>query len=440
MRDNLLYCGMGDGLMILEISDPATLTQVSRLRFPGEAITGVVWRDGRLHLSAWTTTYTSGSYRIVDVSDPAAPIVTGTYPIEAIARGVDIQDSLALVAVGESIGGFDALLILDIADTGNIVLLDSVPTDNGLIRVSVRGDHAYATGFGGLHTIDISDPSDATLRSQFSPDIDHLPLDLDLRENDSLIYIADLCSIFPAYVSAFSVYNVADPENPSLWGRYPLFGYVADVKIKDNYAFVSNGSCGVQVFDITDPTSPDSIGQYQTPSDWVNSVQSFAGRLAIQGDLLFFADIGPYVTDDTEAYKCYPTVPEPGDPSPGDLIILDISNPTEPTLVSHYTPDSLPTDVDDDTPGGLPASFALHQNYPNPFNPTTTVRFDLPRRSEIVLTVYNLLGQEVSRKVETRSAGHHTLELDLKDQPSGVYLYKLQANDFSETRKMLLLK
>ncbi|MCP4566610.1 MAG: hypothetical protein GY841_03390, partial [FCB group bacterium] len=171
-----------------------------------------------------------------------------------------------------------------------------------------------------------------------------------------------------------------------------------------------NGSCGVQAFDISDPTAPDRIGSYQTPSDWDNSVMSFAGRLAVQGDLLFLADIGPYVTDDMEAYICDPTVPEPGDPSPGDLIILDISNPAEPTLVSHYTPSSIPTDVDDDALDGLPASFALHQNYPNPFNPTTTVRFDLPRRSEIVLTVYNLLGQEITRKVETRSAGHHTLE------------------------------
>ncbi|MCP4548485.1 MAG: T9SS type A sorting domain-containing protein [bacterium] len=167
---------------------------------------------------------------------------------------------------------------------------------------------------------------------------------------------------------------------------------------------------------------------------------SFAGRLAVQGDLLFLADIGPYVTDDTEGYKCYPSVPEPGDPSPGDLIILDISNPAEPTLVSHYTPDSLPTDVDDDDPDALPTSFALHQNYPNPFNPTTTIRFDLPRRSEIVLSVYNLLGQEISRQVQIRPAGSHTIELNMGDQSSGVYLYKLQTDDFSETRKMLLLK
>ncbi|MCP4548078.1 MAG: T9SS type A sorting domain-containing protein, partial [bacterium] len=250
---------------------------------------------------------------------------------------------------------------------------------------------------------------------------------------DSLLYIADLGSIWPVYSSAFSVYNVADPVNPSLWGRFVLVAYVADVKVHGDYAYVSNGSCGLQVFDISDPTAPDSVGRYLAPSDWVNGVQSFAGRTAIQGDLLFLADIGPGMIG-AEATGCYPTVPEPGDPSPGDLIILDISNPTQPTLVSHYTPDSLPTDVDEDEPDGLPASFALHQNYPNPFNPMTTVRFDLPRRSEIVLTVYNLLGQEISRKVETRSAGHHTLELDLKDQPSGVYLYKLQANDFSETR------
>jgi len=276
--------------------------------------------------------------------------------------------------------------------------------------------------------------------SEFIYDYDHLTWGLDLREDDSLIYVADLGSIWPVYWSAFSVYNVADPENPSLWGRYPLVAHVADVKVQGDYAYVSQGSCGLEVFNISDPTAPDSVGRYQAPSDWVDYVRSFAGCTAIQGDLLLLADIGPYSIG-AEANICYPTRPEPGDPSPGDLIILDISTPAEPTLVGHFSPSSIPTDVDDDdTPDALPTSFALHQNYPNPFNPTTTVAFDLPRRSEIVLTVYNLLGQEVSRIAQTRSAGSHTIELDLKNQPSGVYLYKLQAGDYTETKKMLLLK
>ncbi len=441
VRDNLVYCGMGDGLLILDISYSSEPVFVSRLFFPDELVRDLKLRNQCVYITAdaITTPYSESTFRIVNISDPSAPFIEGSYPIASAVFGLDVTDSLVCLASVVQTGGFDGMFILNIAAPDNIVLLDSIATDNWPYRVRVRDNYAFVTG-GYLDVIDISDPTEATILSQFWPDINHQPLDLDLRENDSLLYIADLCSIWPAYWSAFSVYNVADPENPLLWGRYPLFGYVMDVKIKDDYAFVSNGSCGVQVFDISDPTAPDLVGNYQTSSDWANSVQSFAGRLAIQGDLLFLADIGPYMIDQ-EANMCYPTVPEPGDPSPGDLIILDISDPTEPTLVSHFTPSSIPTDVEDeDDPDALPASFALHQNYPNPFNPTTTVRFDLPRRSEIVLTVYNLLGQEITRLSQTRPAGSHTIELDLKDQSSGVYLYKLQAGAFSETRKMLLLK
>ncbi len=441
MRDTLVYCCMRSGLLILDISDPTLPEFVSRLYLQEELSTDLKLQGQYVYLSTCSTTFTNGTLRIVDIADPATPYPVGNYPIASSTSGLDVVDSLAFVVMGESIGGFNAMFILNIVNPGTIVLVDSVPMSNVPDRVRVRGDYAYVTGSGGLCTIDISDPSDATLVSQFSPDIfEFMPTDLDLREDDSLLYIADLSSIWPAYWSAFSVYNVADPENPSLWGRFPLVAYVADVKVQGDYAYVSQGSCGLEVFDISDPTAPDSVGRYQTPSDWVNSIQSFAGRTAIQGDLLLLADIGPGMIG-AEANSCYPSVPEPGDPSPGDLIILDISDPTEPTLVSHYTPDSLPTDVDDeDAPDALPASFALRQNYPNPFNPSTSVGFDLPRRSEIVLTVYNLLGQEITRLVQTRPAGSHTIELDLKDQPSGVYLYKLQAGAFSETRKMLLLK
>ena len=90
---------------------------------------------------------------------------------------------------------------------------------------------------------------------------------------------------------------------------------------------------------------------------------------------------------------------------------------------------------------GVPGSYALEQNYPNPFNPSTSVEFSLPAASEVRLSVFNLLGQEVATLVNGQMvAGSHTVRFDASRLSSGVYLYRLTAGSFSKTLKMVLLK
>ncbi len=85
--------------------------------------------------------------------------------------------------------------------------------------------------------------------------------------------------------------------------------------------------------------------------------------------------------------------------------------------------------------------YALYQNYPNPFNPTTKIVFDLVEAGNVSLRVYNLLGQEVLILVNAeRNAGRHVVQLESENLPSGVYVYKLEVNGFSDAKKMLLLK
>ena len=89
----------------------------------------------------------------------------------------------------------------------------------------------------------------------------------------------------------------------------------------------------------------------------------------------------------------------------------------------------------------LPEAFALRQNYPNPFNPVTQVAFDLPKASHVTLTVYNVLGQEVDVLMNKRmEAGSHVAEWDAESFSTGVYFYRIAADNFTETKKMLLLK
>lgn len=106
------------------------------------------------------------------------------------------------------------------------------------------------------------------------------------------------------------------------------------------------------------------------------------------------------------------------------------------------------TGIEDEAP--LPDDYSLSQNYPNPFNPSTTISYHLPAASSVTLTLFDILGRKVATIIDrVQEAGNHRITIntadtrtfsDLNELPSGVYFYRLQAGEFSSTRKMTLLK
>jgi hypothetical protein len=89
----------------------------------------------------------------------------------------------------------------------------------------------------------------------------------------------------------------------------------------------------------------------------------------------------------------------------------------------------------------LPVSFKLEQNYPNPFNPVTNISFTLPQLGIVELRVFNSLGIEVAALLNSfMNAGNYSVSFDASGLPSGVYFYTLSVNNFSETKKMLMIK
>ncbi|MCA0387378.1 MAG: T9SS type A sorting domain-containing protein [Bacteroidetes bacterium] len=88
-----------------------------------------------------------------------------------------------------------------------------------------------------------------------------------------------------------------------------------------------------------------------------------------------------------------------------------------------------------------PTTFALYQNYPNPFNPSTIIRFSMPVNGNVVLNVFNTLGEKVASLLNGQmEAGYHEVSFDAKNLPSGLYFYEIKAGDFSSIKKMILIK
>lgn len=121
---------------------------------------------------------------------------------------------------------------------------------------------------------------------------------------------------------------------------------------------------------------------------------------------------------------------------------------TEPSAGNQWTPVWAygttpvhvldPSDVGDQN--GLPAVYSLSQNYPNPFNPETVIEFSLQQAGEYNFTVYNVIGQVVYEISGMGSVGNNDIHWNGSNQSSGVYFYKLEAGNYTETKKMMLVK
>ncbi len=97
--------------------------------------------------------------------------------------------------------------------------------------------------------------------------------------------------------------------------------------------------------------------------------------------------------------------------------------------------------VNNEEVSGLPEKYDLKQNYPNPFNPSTSISFDLPATSNVILNVYDMLGRKVATLVDkSMNAGTHNVQFDASQLSSGMYIYRIEAGAFTSIRKMMLIK
>ncbi len=102
---------------------------------------------------------------------------------------------------------------------------------------------------------------------------------------------------------------------------------------------------------------------------------------------------------------------------------------------------NIPTSVQQDFQDTVPTNYIVYQNYPNPFNPSTNIRFALPKESRVRLTVYDITGREIATLInDNLAAGVHTIEWNARDLASGIYLYRIEADNFVKVNKMILLK
>lgn len=119
-----------------------------------------------------------------------------------------------------------------------------------------------------------------------------------------------------------------------------------------------------------------------------------------------------------------------GQANPG--VLANVTNPGDRN--------SKPTSIEVDRLK-MPTTYSLAQNYPNPFNPSTTISFSLPVSGKVLLEVFDITGKTLAKLLDSEiSAGQHSVEFNAAGMASGIYFYRISANQFTATRKFVLMK
>jgi len=202
--------------------------------------------------------------------------------------------------------------------------------------------------------------------------------------------------------------------------------------IPSRFKSVAMGTNGTVTWNVTVP--PDSAGNYALQLFYQNYVSAQTAQIAVDGVNVGALVPMPSNTDSTGLSVL--SYPPTFALSAGAHAVRVTSSVIK---LDHVAFNKVITSVGGHN--GLPEGYALEQNYPNPFNPSTTIRFTVPKASDVTLTVFNILGQKVATLVNGHYvAGEHFVKFDGANFASGVYFYRFQTSGFVTVKKMMLLK
>ena len=191
-------------------------------------------------------------------------------------------------------------------------------------------------------------------------------------------------------------------------------------------------------FFVIEPETPEILYRKQIFTD----TRYASGRLVVRGDMVLAVSENEIKRIDPETFEDehfasnlrsqwfhWPTAAIDEEGNVYALMDLDL------VKISEIKP------TDSEKISEIPVAHELEQNYPNPFNPTTTIRYSLPEQSHVTIEVFSITGQQVATLInEDKSAGRHQVVFDGSRLTSGVYLYRMQAGNYSTIKKLTLIK
>lgn len=480
--------GVTGGTSIIDVTNPANPVEVIKIPGPNSFYE---WRDMKVHSHyAYIVTEGSGTgagMQIIDLAGlPSTATLVNTYTTTFVtAHNIYIDNGYAYV-VGASNGS--GVHILDLSNPVNPVEVGYYGSSGYVHDIYVWNDTAYVSSEGEYALVNFTNKSNPTLISS-SVNLPGIYAHSGWLTEDKRYFIA--CEEFN--VRDLTVWDLSDRTNWDLkvsqW-QSSSSSPIHNVFVRGNYAHISYYEDGYMVLDISDPENPQIAAQYDT--DPTPSIGEYKGAwgcypyLPSGNVLISDMQTGLYVLqfDDgtpveltsftatsnlNDVMLNWTTATESNNSgfeierrTTDEFISIGFvngkGNSTEPNQYS-YTDKNLSNGKYEyrlkqiDFNANIKysdiievkliyaASLQLEQNYPNPFNPSTKIKYSIPEPGFVNLSIYNLLGEKLTELVnEVLSAGEYQNNFNANNLPSGVYVAKLSAGNFSKSIKMSLTK
>jgi len=403
-----------NGLWKLDLIDGSKSHNV----FPNSLAINIYIRNNKSYISGYY-----GGVVIVDVSQQNNPIIEGTLNTHGKTSDITCISNYLYVC--------NDWKDLEIFDLGNedSVIINQFEINSYAKSITVTDNIASVGGYNGFSILDISTPQQPIILGEITNSIRKF-----LSINDSLIF-ADA-----QQWGHIDVFNISSPESPYYLNTI-LVNDHSNAVCFDNYIYSTNIDSQLVIIDANDPTNPISYTIEDLYFNKLIDAEYF-------NDTMFISD--------------------------GNLHSLIVSDPLNPVRLTTYYSEGRTGNIDLVYPfvytadSGYvriyrynstlkieeitiiqPNQFINTSCYPNPFNPTTTINYELPQRSDVQITIYDLLGRKVATLLsETQDAGYKTVKWDATDVPSGMYFYQIRvydpdavgAGEYVQTRKMVVLK
>lgn len=411
---SLAYTSEGmTGFEVVDIGDPLNPTQEAFYAESGGPRAGQ-----KVDNIAYIADYSDG-LTIMDLTDPAAPIIVSSVPTELWCYDVVVYGDYAY-----ALDFHGELTVIDITDPSTPVVEYIYPGPTGLRSMDRCGDYLYlGTYYDGVQVVDITNPVLPTL-------VNELPIATECKGitcGPGYLYVS-------AYASGVMIYDLADQANPVYQGTYPTSGNARMTAVNGTVLYVAAEDEGVLVLDISDPTDPDLFSMIPLDAAAMG-VTYFGGFLYVAHST---GGISAYDVTDPAAPLWYGSHDSPG--SAYEVIGWDDNHIL---LCDTYSLEIYSQEVVGiiSRPGLQPTAFSFEGNYPNPFNASTSLAFSTPVAGSVQVTVYDAMGRLVAVPFEGMlPSGEHRLNFNGNELASGTYITTITSPWGQQTRRMVLLK
>ncbi len=388
-----------------------------------------------------STGLVTNTFNIVDISNPGSPELISSRTFEDITyvNSMVVYNDMLFVGSSRSQGG---LKIYDLSETPEnpefIAYHTSVTIPETGNQRNIRGPlvikddvlTARHSNFS-LLLVDISDLEDPSYLSGISYNSFALRSTLHFAENDEMWYALGNAGC------ELTKKDISDITNPVFTDNIEFEGNCVNLNVLDEqFAFIQSHSPH-QIHSFNPSTGEVfntlELGEFLTYDFTPTLYHTDTNTLIIPGTSTFLevrvSETGEMTP--LETYDGFRSVVLNGEYLYAGVSVWD-------GYLRVYQITDTPTSV---IPDETAHEFYLSQNYPNPFNPSTVIGYQLPAQSDVTLEVFDMLGRRVALLENgLRSAGRHEVSFDASSLNSGIYIYRIQAGEFVQTRKMMLVK